>query len=112
MSEFEPDEYEKAAGGLDYDEDAGTSSGKADGAGMDWSERLQQEGPLAILQDVEEMLPEPVRVQVASFPLTAVAVGLGVGLFLGMRKSEPIIAAITAAISSSAAKGFGSIVDD
>ena len=103
MSEFEPDEYEKAAGGLDYDEDA---AGNDRGAASEWADRLQQEGPLAMLEDIEEMVPEPVRAQVVSFPLTAIAVGLGVGVFLGMRKSEPILAAVTAA----ATKNLGNVL--
>lgn len=108
VSEFEADEYEKAAGGLDYDEDAG---GTRNTGTDDWTRRLQEEGPLSMLEDVEELLPEPVRTQVTNFPLTAVALGVGVGVFLGMRQSRTIISMITAAVGSSASKGLGSMFD-
>lgn len=111
MDQFEPDDYERAAGGLDYDEPEETQRGAA-GGGADWQARLEQEGPLALLDDVEEMLPEPVREQVVRFPLAAVCLGVGVGIFLGARKSEPIIAAITAAVTANATRSLGSILGD
>lgn len=101
MSEYEAEDYERAAGGMDYDEGK-----ESRGAGDDWRQRLQDEGPLALLEDVEEMVPEPVREQVVRFPLAAIAVGVGVGIFLGARKSDAILTAVTAAVSANATDIF------
>lgn len=104
MSPYEPEDHERAAGGMDYDETA-----EADAAGAtDWRRRLETDGPLALLEDVEEMIPQPVRAQVERFPLAAVCIGVGVGIFLGMKKSEPILAAVTSALTATAARNLGS----
>lgn len=108
MSEYGPDEYERASGGMDYDEDV--NPGGRDPI-ADWQRRLQEEGPLALLEDVEQMLPEPVRTGVINYPLTAVALGISVGVFLGMKKSEPVLSALSSAVGANAAKGLGSLFD-
>ena len=105
MSQYETDDHARSAGGMDYDEAEDTSGADSP---ADWRSRLEEDGPLALLEDIEEMVPEPVRVQIERFPLAAVCVGVGVGIFLGMRKSEPIIAAVTTAITATAARNFGS----
>ncbi|HEX8616963.1 MAG TPA: hypothetical protein VF911_05175 [Thermoanaerobaculia bacterium] len=64
--------------------------------------KMAEEGPEALLDQIEELLPEEWREQIRAFPMTAVAVGLGVGIWLGMKKSDEIIAAGTALVSSAA----------
>lgn len=104
MSPYEPDDHERTADGTGYDDqESQRSPGSAD-----WRQRLEMDGPLALFEDIEEMVPEPVRVQVERFPLAAVAVGVGVGIFLGMKKSEPILAAVTSALTATAARNLGS----
>ncbi|MDX1582513.1 MAG: hypothetical protein R3338_02835, partial [Thermoanaerobaculia bacterium] len=63
------DDFEKAAGGLDFEE-----SGGLHGLGS----ALFEGGPDAFLEQLEEMIPETWREQIASYPITAVSIGFGV----------------------------------
>jgi hypothetical protein len=47
-------------------------------------------------------LPEEWREQIRAFPITAVAIGLGVGIWLGLKKSDEVLAAGTSLVSSAA----------
>ena len=80
------DEHERAAAGLDFEDEPGA----------------HEHGPEAILNEIEEMLPEAWREHIKSFPIVAVALGVGVGIFLGMKKSDEIIAAGTSFVSAAA----------
>ncbi len=55
--------------------------------------------------------PKAVREQIQAFPLAAVALGLGVGIWLGMKKSDEIIAAGTALVSSAAMANVSQVMD-
>jgi hypothetical protein len=68
------------------------------------------EGPEALLQEVEDMLPPVVRDQVVAFPLTAVAIGVGVGIFLGLKKGDELLSAGTAMISAAVAANMNSVL--
>lgn len=50
--------------------------------------------------EIENLLPEEWREQVRAFPLTAVAVGLGIGIWLGLKKSDDVLAAGSTLISA------------
>lgn len=63
---------------------------------------MMDEGPGALLDEVENLLPEEWREQIRTFPITAVAIGLGIGIWLGMKKSDEVIAAGTTLLSSAA----------
>jgi hypothetical protein len=52
------------------------------------------------LDEIENLLPEEWREQIRAFPLAAVAVGVGIGLWLGMKKSDDVIAAGSALVSA------------
>ncbi len=47
--------------------------------------------PATLFDEVENLLPGEWRDQIVAFPLTAMALGLGVGVWLGMTKSDEII---------------------
>ena len=47
--------------------------------------------PLGLLDEVENILPDEWREQIVAFPLTAMALGLGVGVWIGMTKSDEIL---------------------
>ena len=99
------DEHERAAAGLDYDEQSSVRDGAAKlGAKM-------AEEPEALLDEIENLLPEAWRDQIRAFPLAAVAIGVGVGVFLGMKKSDEIIAAGGSLISAAAMANVSEVMD-
>ena len=76
-----------------------------------WGKRMVHEGPDAIFDEVEKLLPETWRDQIQTFPLAAVALGLGVGIWLGMKRSEDVIAAGTSLISAAAMANVSQVMD-
>ncbi|MHB0970593.1 MAG: hypothetical protein ACYC7A_01755 [Thermoanaerobaculia bacterium] len=95
MEERPPDSFEESAAGLDYDDsmrDRAASLGSA----------FATHGPEALFDEIENLLPDPWREQVVRFPLTAVGLAVGIGIFLGMRKGDEIIAAGSSLIAAAA----------
>ncbi len=72
-------------------------------------ERLA-EGPDALLEEIEDLLPPPVRDQVVRFPLTAVAIGIGVGIFLGLKKGDELLSAGAAMVSAAVTANVSSVL--
>lgn len=95
------EDYERSAGGLDYDEEERKGS---------LAETLITEGPEALFQEVEDLVPERWKEHVQAFPLTAVALGLGVGVFLGAKKGNEILAAGSAMLSAAATANLNKIL--
>ena len=52
------------------------------------------------LDEIENLLPEEWREQIRTFPLAAVAIGVGIGIWLGLKKSDEVIAAGSALVSA------------
>jgi hypothetical protein len=104
MPKRPPDEFERSAAGLDYEDG---DAGRAGSLG----EKVFSGGPSALLEEVENLLPEEWREQIRSFPVTAVLVGLGVGVWLGMKKSDEIIAAGTSLISAAAMANVSQVME-
>jgi hypothetical protein len=63
------------------------------------------------LDEIENLLPEEWREQIRAFPLTAVAIGVGIGIWLGMKKSDDVIAAGSALISSAAMANVSQVME-
>ena len=100
------DAHERSAAGLDFDDgDPIRSNAAALGA------KMLDEGPEALLNELEELLPEAWRDQIRAFPIAAVMVGVGVGVWLGMKKSDEIIAAGGALVSSAAMANVSQVMD-
>jgi len=89
------DDHERAAAGLDFEEEPGA----------------HEHGPEAFLNEIEEMLPDAWREQIKAFPIVSVVLGIGVGVFLGMKKSEEIIAAGTSFVSAAAMANVTQVMD-
>jgi hypothetical protein len=100
-----PEDHERAAAGLEFDEDPLRNGAASLGA------KFAEEGPEALLDEIENLLPESWREQIQAFPIVAVALGLGVGVWLGMKKSDEVIAAGTALISSAAMSNVSQVMD-
>ena len=102
-----PDEqHERSAAGLDFD-DAGAMREKA----AEFGSKIINEGPEVILDEIENLLPESWREHIQAFPLVAVAAGLGVGVWLGMKKSDEVIAAGSSLISAAALANVSQVMD-
>jgi hypothetical protein len=105
MATRNPDPHERSAAGLDFDDGAFREKAEQLGA------KMVQEGPEVLLDEIENLLPEAWRDQIRTFPVAAVALGLGVGVWLGMRKSDEVIAAGTSLISAAAMANVSQIMD-
>ena len=104
MTQKDPDDYERSAAGLDFDEN--TIRDQAEGLGA-----KMQEGPEALLDEIENLLPEAWREQIRAFPVAAVLLGVGVGVWLGMKKSDEIIAAGSSLVSAAAMANVSAVMD-
>lgn len=104
MTETYGSDHDRSAAGMDFDD---RIREKAESLGS----RIADEGAGAILDEIEELIPEPVREQVANFPVIAMLLGVGVGIFLGMKKGDEVIAAGTAMLSATAAANFGKFTE-
>ena len=49
----------------------------------------------ALFEEIENLLPESWRDQIKTFPIAAVVLGFGVGIWLGMKKGDEVSAAGT-----------------
>lgn len=105
MAQRSPDDYERSAAGLDFDDGAIRENAAALGA------KMVEEGPEALFDELENLLPEAWREQIRAFPIAAVALGIGVGVWLGLKKSDEIIAAGSALVSSAAMANVSQVMD-
>ncbi|MBV9494985.1 MAG: hypothetical protein JOZ54_12120 [Acidobacteria bacterium] len=99
-----PEDHERSAAGLDFDfpiRERAASLGHS----------LVEEGPEKFFEEIENLIPEPVRDQVSRFPLLAVIAGVGVGVWLGMRKGDEIIAAGTSLVTAAAMSSVSGVFD-
>ena len=100
------DAHERSAAGLDYDDgDPFRSNAAALGA------KMLDEGPEALFNELENLLPEAWRDQIRAFPIAAVVLGVGIGVWLGMKKSDEIISAGGALVSSAAMANVSQVMD-
>ena len=106
MAKDYADPHERSAAGLDFD-DVGAIRDKA----AQFGAKVVEEGPEVLLDEIENLLPEAWRDHIRQFPLVAVAAGLGVGIWLGMKKSDEVIAAGTALVSSAAMANVSQVLD-
>ena len=97
------DDFERSAAGMDY-EDPIRERAASIGA------KIAENGPEAILDEIENLLPEEWREHIKTFPLAAVLLGFGAGIFLGMKKGDEVIAAGTALITSAAMSNVNEIL--
>ncbi len=98
------DDHERSAAGMDYDSPIRE---KAASLGSN----IAENGPEALFKEIENLLPESWRDQIAAFPIAAILVGLGVGIWLGMRKSDEVIAAGTSMLTSAAMSNITHVMD-
>ncbi len=97
------DDFERSAAGMDY-EDPIRERAASIGAS------IAENGPEAIFEEIENLLPEQWREQIKTFPIAALLLGFGVGIFLGMKKGDEIISAGTTLVTSAAMSNVNDIL--
>jgi hypothetical protein len=103
MATRKSEDYERSAAGMDFEDPIRERAASL-------GQTIAENGPEALFEEIENMLPEQWREHIATFPLAAVLLGFGVGVFLGMRKSDEIISAGTALVTSAAMANVNSIL--
>jgi hypothetical protein len=98
-------DHERAAAGQDFDE--GNLGDRAANLGA----KMVEEGPEALLDEIENLLPESWREQIRAYPVAAVMIGLGVGIWLGMKKGDEIISAGSSLVSAAAMANITQVMD-
>ena len=97
------DDHERSAAGMDYDFPIREKASQLGNA-------LAESGPEALFEEIENLLPESWREHIRSFPIAAVVIGAGVGVWLGMKKGDEIIAAGTAMVTAAAMENVSSVL--
>lgn len=105
MPQRHPDQHERSAAGLDFDGSAIRDNAANLGA------KMVEEGPGVLFDEIENLLPDSWRDQIRAFPIAAVALGLGVGVWLGMKKSDEVIAAGSSLVSAAAMANVSQVMD-
>lgn len=72
---------------------------------------IAEGGPQALFDELENLLPDEWREHIRTFPITAVLLGVGVGVYLGMKRSEELIAAGSSLVSAAAIANVSKIMD-
>jgi len=89
------EDHERSAAGMDFDFPVREKASQL-------GNKLAESGPEALLEEVENLLPESWREQISTFPIVAVLLGFGAGIWLGMKKGDEVIAAGTSMITAAA----------
>lgn len=97
------DDHERSAAGMDYDF---PMREKASQLGSKLAE-----GPEKLFEELENLLPESWREHIAQFPIAAVLLGFGVGVWLGMKKGDELIAAGTSMVTAAAMSNVSQVMD-
>ena len=98
------DDHERAAAGMDFDFPIREQASHLGSA-------IAENGPEALFEEIEKLLPDSWREQIKTFPIAAVLIGFGIGVFLGMRKGDEIIAAGTSMITAAAMSNVTSVLE-
>ncbi|MEK6374547.1 MAG: hypothetical protein AABO58_17820 [Acidobacteriota bacterium] len=104
MTTPDSEDHERSAAGMDYDFPLREKASKLGNA-------LVDSGPEAFFDEIENLLPESWREHIQTFPLAAVILGVGVGVWLGMRKGDEIIAAGTSMITAAAISNVTNVME-
>lgn len=97
------DDHERSAAGMDYDFPIREKASQLGNA-------LAESGPEALFEEIENLLPESWREHIRMYPIVAVVLGVGVGVWLGMKKGDEIIAAGTTMVTAAAMENVASIM--
>jgi hypothetical protein len=103
MATTRDSDHERSAAGMDYDFPIREKASQLGNA-------LAENGPEALFDEIENMLPESWREHIRTFPIAAVLLGAGVGVWLGLRKGDELIAAGTSMITAAAMQNVTNVM--
>ena len=95
---------ERSAAGMDYDNPIREQAHQLGSA-------IAENGPEALFEEIENLLPDSWREQIQTFPIGALLIGFGIGVFLGMRKGDEVIAAGTSMITAAAMSNVTNVME-
>ena len=98
------DDFERAAAGQEYDDPIREKAASLGAA-------IAEGGPQALFDEIENLLPEEWQEHIRTFPIAAVLIGVGVGVYLGMKKGDELIAAGTSLVSAAAMANVSRVMD-
>lgn len=98
------EDHDRAAAGQDFDSPIRERAASLGAA-------MAEGGPQALFDEIEKLLPEEWQEQIKKFPIAAVALGVGVGVYLGMKRSDELIAAGTSLVTAAAMANVGRVLD-
>src|ERR1051326_8336916 len=98
------DDHERAAAGMDFDSPIREQASHL-------GSTIAESGPEALFEGIEKMLPDSWRGQIHTVPTAPLLIGFGIGVFLGMRKGDEIIAAGTSMITAAAMSNVTNVMD-
>ena len=104
MATTRDDDHERAAAGMDYDFPIREKASQLGNA-------IAENGPEALFEEIEKMLPESWREHIKTFPIAAILLGLGVGVWLGMKKGDEIIAAGSSMVTAAAVSNITGMME-
>jgi hypothetical protein len=104
MATTRDEDHERAAAGMDFDFPIREQASHL-------GSTMAENGPEALFEEIEKMLPDSWREQIQTFPIAALLLGFGVGVFLGMRKGDEIIAAGTSMVTAAAMSNVTSVLE-
>jgi hypothetical protein len=96
-------DYERSAAGMDYDNPIREKASQLGNA-------FAESGPEALFEEIENLLPESWREHIRTFPITAVVLGVGIGVWLGMKKGDEVIAAGTSMVTAAAMQNVANVM--
>jgi hypothetical protein len=103
MPPIQDDDHERSAAGMDYDFPIREKASQLGSA-------LAESGPEALFEEIENLLPESWREHIRTYPIVAVVLGVGIGVWLGMKKGDEIIAAGTSMVTAAAMENVANIM--
>jgi hypothetical protein len=104
MATTRNDDPERSAAGMDYDNPIREQAHHLGAT-------IAESGPEALFEEIEKLLPDSWREQIQTFPVAALLVGFGIGVFLGMRKGDEIIAAGTSMLTAAAMSNVTNVME-
>lgn len=96
-------DYERSAAGMDFDNPIREKASQLGNA-------FAESGPEALFEEIEHLLPESWREHIKTYPITAVLLGVGIGVWLGMKKGDEVIAAGTSMVTAAAMQNVANVM--